>query len=240
MRTNELKILGIKVDNLNKEQVEERIENSVESDSRKKMIVTLNPEIILKGYRDREYGDILNSADLKICDGFGIKSVSWMKGKKVKARYTGVELTEYLLKQAREKNKKVFVAVAKNSLSNPGEIERGIKEKHNLDAKAEYFKEETFFDSEAVSNAEIVFVNFGAPDQERFIFQNREKFPKARILVGVGGTFDFLTGKMKRAPRWMRKLGMEWLFRLFREPKRIRRITNAVLVFPFLALFRSE
>jgi len=59
-------------------------------------------------------------------------------------------------------------------------------------------------------------------------------------LVGVGGTFDFLTGKMKRAPKLMRKAGLEWLFRLVQEPKRLKRIIDATVVFPFLAIFNSE
>jgi N-acetylglucosaminyldiphosphoundecaprenol N-acetyl-beta-D-mannosaminyltransferase len=88
--------------------------------------------------------------------------------------------------------------------------------------------------------AEIVFVNFGAPDQEKFIFENKSQFPNAKVLVGVGGAFDFLTGKIRRAPNWLRGLGLEWLWRLVQEPKRIKRIWNAVVVFPTVSLFQRK
>ena len=166
--------------------------------------------------------------------------MSWLKGKKIKARYTGVDLVDYLLKLAKEKNLNVLVVVSKNSLSSPEEIKQGIEKKYNFTAQAEYFGEIIFLKDEEIKTAEIVFVNFGAPEQEKFIFENRKKFPKAKILAGVGGTFDFLTGKMKRAPRWMRKIGLEWLWRLFQEPKRIKRIGNAVIVFPWIFIFNSR
>lgn len=240
-KTNEceyIETLGIRIDNFSREDIEDRLKKILEEQPEQKFITTLNPEIILKGYRDEKYRNALNGADLSVCDGFGIKFVFWLKGEKIKSRYTGVEMTDFLLKRAKERGLSVLVAVAKNSLSQPQEIEQGIERKHNLKARAKYF-DENFFDSEDAKSARIVFVNFGAPAQENFIFENRRKFPGAKILAGVGGTFDFLTGKMKRAPKWMRKAGLEWIFRFWREPKRAKRIWNAVVVFPALALFRN-
>jgi len=83
-----------------------------------------------------------------------------------------------------------------------------------------------------VTDAEIIFANQGAPFQEKFIYHGLANWPNARIAIGVGGTFDFLTGKIKRAPRFLRALGLEWFWRLAREPKRYKRVINAVIVFP--------
>ncbi|HLM84128.1 MAG TPA: WecB/TagA/CpsF family glycosyltransferase, partial [Candidatus Bathyarchaeia archaeon] len=136
----------------------------------------------------------------------------------------------------------VLVIAAEKSLCSPAEIEQSIGEKYpDLSAKAEYFlPSQGFSENAIIKSAEIVFVNFGAPDQERFISQNRAKFPRAKILVGVGGTFDFLTGKIRRAPRIFRFFGLEWLWRLSQEPKRIKRIWKAVVVFSMVATFKDK
>jgi len=242
-KTNEceyIEVLGTRIDNLSREEIENWIKNTLGNPPQQKFVATLNPEIILKGHREEGYKKILNSADLNICDGFGVKLVAALKGKKVESRYTGVELTDFLLKQAKEKNFSVFVAVAKNSLSKPKEIEQEIKEKYNLKIKAKYFEKENFFDADTARNAQVVLVNFGSPRQEKFIFENCQAFPEAKVLAGVGGAFDFLTGKMKRAPGFFQKIGVEWLWRLAQEPKRAKRIWNAVIVFPYLAVTRPD
>ena len=228
-------MLGVRIDNLSHDEIESWIKNVLNNPPRQKFITTLNPEIILKGFYDDKYRDILNSADLNLCDGFGIKFVSWLKGAQIKKRYTGVDLTNYLLELAKKNSKKVLIVISEDSLSSPEETKKGIEKKYGVAPQAEYF-EENFFNREEVKNAQIVFVNFGAPKQEKFIFHHREKFPEAQIMAGVGGTFDFMTGKMKRAPKIFRSLGLEWLWRLLQEPKRLERIVNAVIIFPYLAL----
>jgi N-acetylglucosaminyldiphosphoundecaprenol N-acetyl-beta-D-mannosaminyltransferase len=235
MIANAIKILGVKIDNLEKSEIEDSIEIIIDGPPAQKFVVTLNPEIILEGHRDKNYKIILNSADLSLCDGFGIKFVSWLKMEKIKSRFTGVELVDFCLKQCKNIGCKVLVVVSKKSLSTPDEIEWGIAEKCGVNVRARYWEGEGFFESEEALQAEIVFVNFGAPGQEKFIFENRKKFPKAKILAGVGGAFDFLTGKIKRAPKWMQKAGLEWLWRLAQEPRRIKRIIDAVFVFPAAA-----
>lgn len=80
---------------------------------------------------------------------------------------------------------------------------------------------------------EILFVAYGAPAQELWISHHLSKFPSVKIAMGVGGAFDFLSGLKKRAPKWMQKLGLEWLYRLLKEPSRIKRIWNAAIKFPF-------
>ncbi|MDD5489515.1 MAG: WecB/TagA/CpsF family glycosyltransferase [Candidatus Moranbacteria bacterium] len=236
-RTN---IIGVRVDNLSKVEVNNWIKNTLDDSPEHKFVTTINPEIALKAHRDKKYQEVLNSADLNLCDGFGIKFISRFKGGKISARYTGVDLVEYVLKLAKEKNFSVLVVVSRKSLSAPQEIERGIAERLNFKAQAKYWDNEDFFQSEEAKKAEIVFVNFGAPHQENFIFENRRKFPKAKILAGVGGTFDFLAGKMKRAPRWTRNAGLEWFWRMLQEPKRMRRIANAVVIFPWVALINRK
>jgi len=236
------KILGVRIDNLSIDEIKEKISNIFGNIPEQKFITTLNPEILLKANQDEKYRNILNSADLNICDGFGLRLISFLKSKKIKARFAGVDLVDFLLKKADDAKSRVLVIAAKNSLSPPEEIERAIGKKYsNLSAKSEYFSPgQDFFENGIIKQAEIIFVNFGAPEQEKFIFENRAKFPSAKILVGVGGTFDFLTGKIRRAPRFLRSLGMEWFWRLIMEPKRFRWIWNAVVIFPACAILKEK
>ncbi|PIR54803.1 glycosyltransferase [Candidatus Peregrinibacteria bacterium CG10_big_fil_rev_8_21_14_0_10_36_19] len=89
------------------------------------------------------------------------------------------------------------------------------------------------------SNANILFVAFGAPKQELWISKNLKNIPRVKLALGVGGAFDFISQNKKRAPKWMRKTGLEWLFRLIQEPKRIKRIYNATIKFPTEVIKRS-
>lgn len=235
-------ILGVRVDDFSVRETKEKILNFLENGPGKKFIATLNPEIVLKAHRDEKYRKTLNSADLNICDGFGLRLAGFLKGKKMKARFTGVETADFLLENAQKRDFRVLVIVVDSSLSMPEEIERAINKKYpGLSVKSEYYlPSQSWFENAIMKKAEIVFVNFGAPQQEEFIFENREKFPNAKILVGVGGTFDFLTGKIARAPGFLRALGLEWLWRLIMQPKRFKRIWNAVVVFPMVALFSKK
>lgn len=83
---------------------------------------------------------------------------------------------------------------------------------------------------------EILFVAFGSPKQEIWLAENLPKLPSIKIAIGVGGSFDFIAGIIPRAPILMRKLGLEWLFRLYKQPKRIRRIINATIKFPIMVI----
>ncbi len=89
------------------------------------------------------------------------------------------------------------------------------------------------------SRADILFVAFGAPKQELWIARNLEKFQSVKVVIGIGGAFDFISGNIKRAPSIMRKLGIEWLYRLILQPSRIKRIINATIVFP-LTIIKSS
>jgi len=86
---------------------------------------------------------------------------------------------------------------------------------------------------------DLLFVAFGAPRQEQWITRNLQNLPSVKVAIGVGGAFDFISGKISRAPKFMRKLGLEWLYRLFLQPTRIKRIYNATIKFP-LAVFKKS
>jgi len=91
------------------------------------------------------------------------------------------------------------------------------------------------------ASPDVLFVAYGAPFQEFWIARNLHKIPCVKVAMGVGGAFDFLSGKLDRAPVFMRKIGLEWLYRLLKEPrKRLRRIVNATVVFPYRVMVVRE
>ncbi len=152
-------------------------------------------------------------------------------------RVTGADLTMEICKKAQEKGLKIFLLGGAEKVA---EKVKGILEKkykkiqivgtHSGSPAPKNEKEITTKINK--SGAKILFVAFGAPKQELWIARNLSKMPKVKLAAGIGGTFDFIAKVKIRAPKWMQKLGLEWLWRLIQEPKRIKRIYNATVKFP--------
>lgn len=234
-----ISILGVKITNLSKEDILAKIKNFLVSDEQH-YIVTPNPEIILEADKDEELFYILNSADLALGDGIGLKMAGWLYGKNLQ-RVTGADLTMDLLEMAETKKIKIGVLLWKKSLlwerglSPKKEVEKVLQKKYpGLDFCVEEIDREvnapvsaTFVDFKPL----IVFNALGFPYQEKFIFHNLKNIPSAKVAIGVGGTFDYLTGSRKRAAKFLRVAGLEWFWRLLIHPQRISRILRAVFVF---------
>lgn len=230
-------ILGVRVDNLTKGEVLKKIGLFL-SEEKFHQIATINPEFILAAQKDEEFRNILNNCDLNIPDGIGLSLGFWKKGGCIKTRVAGADLMGGILEIARAQKLSVFVACSDGGLSAYEEVKTALEAKFeglkvggaDINPGATYTAD--------IAQYNIVFVNFGAPEQEQFIHSlKNQKESKIRLAIGVGGSFDFLTRKLKRAPLWMHQLGLEWLFRLIQQPKRFKRIWNAVVVFPIKILF---
>lgn len=253
---DKINILGINISTLNKDEVLERI-GSFLSDGRQHQIVTPNPEFILEARNDEEFFYILNRADLAIPDGVGLKFAGWLLGKDL-SRITGADLTDDLLRMADEKGLKVLAINWGKALSRGGEIieairkkfptlkmyvsnihETGVTDPFRKHGDEDYFKNKFrsepprpgFFEEANGIAPDIALVTFGAPYQEKFIYHNLFRIPSLKIAIGIGGSLDFYTGKTKRAPKLVRTAGLEWLWRLWRQPWRWKRIYRAVFVF---------
>ncbi len=244
---NIINILGINISILNKKEVLKKIGRFLE-DGKQHQIVTPNPEFLLSAEKDEEFFYILNNADLAVPDGIGLKFAAWAMGKNIR-KITGADLVKDILKIAREKSLKVAVVNRNEGLSATEDIERILNKNYpGLKFIVKNIERETVSSTELSSEAselssmrsmrdfqpDILFCALGAPHQEKFIYHNLKNLPSVKLAIGVGGAFDFLTGKIKRAPEFMRSLGLEWLWRLFKQPWRRRRIYNAVIVFPIL------
>ncbi|EKE16318.1 MAG: Glycosyl transferase WecB/TagA/CpsF family [uncultured bacterium] len=237
-----MNILGIRVDNFSKKEILEKIEFFLTEEKpclptgRFHQVATINPEFVLEAQNDKQFKDILNDCSLNIADGIGIFFAFLRFGKLLRHRIAGIDLMDKILKIAQKKNLSVFLVANKNGLSSWEETRDAILNKYpklkinglNLNSNITDFEL-------PVTDYSIVFCNFGAPEQEIFI--NSLKNANIKVAMGVGGSFDFITGKITRAPKFMRKVGLEWLFRLILEPRyRFRRIFQAVVVFPIKIL----
>ena len=237
---NKENILGVDVSPLSYEDLKKNIEKDIEN-NKKSFIVAINPEKILKARKDEKLKELLNNATYEIPDGIGVIYASKLRKGNIKTRITGIDSMEMLCKLSEEKKYKIFMYGAKE--------ETIKKAKENLEIKFPniqivgtingYEKDnDKIISSINKSKADIVFVALGSPKQEYWITENMYKV-SAKIFQGVGGSFDVFSGNIKRAPKWMQKIGLEWLYRLIKEPKRIFRQIKLVK-FLWLALIEKD
>lgn len=229
-----IKILGIEINTEKKAEIINKIRSFLNSSSQH-YIVTPNPEIVLLAQKDEEYFYILNQADISIPDGIGLKFAALTIGKNI-PRITGSDLTKDILNMAQGNQDKVLIINWVKGLSGANDISSALKNIYpQLQFEIWDLDKETVLDQNWATTAKIMFVGLGAPYQEKFIFHQLPKLPSVKVALGIGGSFDFLTGKIKRAPKTMRYLGLEWLYRVISQPqnrkKRLKRIYNATVVF---------
>ena len=214
-----MEIFGIPIDASPKREILGSISAALDAGNACR-IATVNPEYLLEARKNERFRKNLAKADLLVADGFGIQLMAFLRGCRL-ARIPGADLMLDILKMAEGKNLPVFLALKEDGLSSPEEIRNSLEKIYPH-----------LLISQDISAASVVLCNFGAPYQEFFL----ESAGGNGIRMGVGGAFDYLTGRLPRAPRWMRSIGLEWFWRLFLQPKRIKRIWNAVIVFPILAI----
>ena len=233
---NKAIILGVKIDDISIDHALNRVDQYLGSFEKHK-IYTPNPEICLKAESDSEYRHVLNSADLNLPDGFGLKLGAKILNVKLENRVAGSDFTRELLNKYDKESKKVFIVLRDDSLTTEDDLKKLFADKYsNLKYNIGIVKKNDPFNCDEVLNdinefePELLFVCLGAPNQEIWI-NKFQKLLTAKVFLGVGGSFDFLTGRIKRAPKVMRDLGVEWLYRLYQEPKRLARIKNATADF---------
>ncbi|NTV40704.1 MAG: WecB/TagA/CpsF family glycosyltransferase [Candidatus Moranbacteria bacterium] len=234
-----MKLLGVRVDNLTKREILEKVKVFL-SEKKFHQIATINPEFILEAQKNTNFSKILNRCDLNVADGIGIKFGFLRFGEFLKARFAGVDLLEKILEIANAKKLSVFLAISKNGLSSYEEIKAVLEKKYpNIQISGEDIDQNYTDYRLLVTDCCILFSNFGAPYQESFI--RNQKDAKIRLAMGVGGAFDFITEKIRRAPKLLRFFGFEWLWRFMQEPAyRFTRIFNAVIVFPVKIIFSKN
>lgn len=232
-------ILGVPIDNLTIDSALAQIAMFLQR-SRPHQVVTVNPEFVMEAQHNPEFQRVLRQADLATADGFGVLLAAWWQGTPLRGRVTGVELTRRIADLAAQKGYRIFLlgaapgvaqqAAAVLTAHAPGLTIAGCFAGSPA-ARHEPFLRQII----AAARPDVLLVAYGHPAQELWIARN-QPFLRIPVAMGVGGVFDYLAGRTPLAPKWIRRMGLEWLYRLFHQPQRWRRILVAVPYFTWAVL----
>lgn len=231
-------ILGVRFDDLTQQEAAQQGRQLLEED-KFHYVVTPNPEFLLAAEKDPEFRRVLNAADLVLPDGIGVVYSAKILGTPLKERVPGIEFAEAMLSALNEMGGRLYLLGAKPGVAEAA-AERlqaqypGLKIAGTHDG---YFKEDApVVEAIRESGADCVFVCLGAPKQELWMAKNGPA-TGAHVLCGLGGSLDVFAGTVERAPKFWSDHGLEWFYRLCKEPKRIGRMMKLPL---FLVHVRQE
>lgn len=220
--------LGVHVSPLTYEGIIKEIKERMKRGD-KSTIIAVNPEKVITAQKDPVVKELINESTFQIADGVGILLASKLKKGSITSRVTGVDMMARLLKFAAEEKHPIYLYGAKKEVidlaaanitrDHPGIEIAGLTDGYEQD-------EEALIQRINESGAKILFVALGSPKQELWIQRNIHKLQNVLVFQGVGGSFDVFSGTVKRAPAIFRKFGLEWLYRLLSDPRRIKRQLN--------------
>jgi len=228
------RILGVRIDCLDTEETLERIEGFIGS-GRLHQVATVNPEFVMRAQKDREFARVLEASDLCLPDGTGVVWAVRRQGCALREPVAGTDLVQPLAALCARRGHRLFLLGAQPGVAD--ELAARLAAANSgLQVSAYSGDPDASSDEESVRRisdhrTDVLLVAYGAPTQELWIDRLRPRLT-ASVAMGVGGAFDYLAGRVPRAPEWMRRSGLEWLHRLAIQPWRFRRMT----VLPLYAL----
>lgn len=222
----QVEILGVLVDRIDLKRAVEEIERFI-AEGQNRVVVTPNAEMIVQAQSDLRLKEIINRADLALPDGIGVVLAAKLLGSPIPERGAGIDLVYELLARSRAKDYRFYFLGGA-----PGVAEQAAKEvrqsygRLNIATHHGYLSEglaEEVINDIIEWSPDILLVGMGVPLQEKWLATYRAQL-SGTVGIGVGGTFDILAGVKDRAPLWVQQIGLEWLYRLRQEPKRLGRI----------------
>jgi len=232
-------VCGVNFDSVTAKEAREILFAALEGKREQTMLSTANPEIVLACEKDAGFKDVINNAELVVADGIGVIKAAAMIGTPLPERIPGIELGEAMMSYCAERGEKMPVyllggkpgvaeeAAAKLGEKYPGLAFAGVHDGY-YDMNGE--ENEKILAEMNEKGAVLVLVCVGAPKQEKWIAANRNKLQSVKVLAGLGGSLDVYSGRSKRAPALFCKLGLEWFYRLIKEPSRIGRMSKLPLI----------
>lgn len=239
---NKVNILGVAVDKVNVSGAVDKIMQFLNED-RLHSVYTPNSEILMAAYKDENFKEVLNKSDLLTADGIGVVYASRILKNEISERAAGYDIACELLERVKGTSYKVFLFGGKPGVAETAK-EKLEEKYHGINicgTRNGYFKPEDeaeIIDEINESGADILFVCLGAPKQEMWINDNRDKL-KARVALGIGGSLDVFAGTALRAPEFYCKHGLEWFYRLMKQPSRAGRML-ALPKFGFTVLLKGR
>ena len=216
----------MRVDCVDMKGAVERIESLVDEGGHH-LVATVNPEFVMRAQQDREFARVIESADLCLADGTGVVWAARRQGCQISGPVTGVDLVLPLAAMCARRGFPLFLLGAGPGVA-AALVSRLASEHPALEVAANAGSPDPSSDAETLGlihaqHTRVLLVAYGAPGQELWIDRMKDRLD-VPVAIGVGGAFDYLTGRVPRAPAWMRNAGLEWLHRLAVQPWRIRRM----------------
>lgn len=236
-------MLGVRIDCVDMARAVSEVERLLDEPGPCRLVATVNPESIMRARRDRGFARALDGAALRVADGWGAAWAARRRGCAVEQAVPGVELAGEVAAICARRRLRLYLlggaaGVAAAAAASLQSTHPGLEIAGCEPGSPEPADDKRVVDAIVAARPDAILVAYGQPAQELWIQRNAGRIP-ARVAVGVGGTFDYLAGVVPRAPAWMRSRGLEWLFRLLRQPWRARRM--AVLpVYALLVLLSRE
>nr|BBH94392.1 WecB/TagA/CpsF family glycosyl transferase [Thermogemmatispora argillosa] len=242
-------VLGVRIDRVTQEEavtfIEEQIRRRRASGNRLPccQIVTVNPEFVMEAQRNPAFRQAINEAALNVPDGIGVVWATRYLGQPAPERITGTDLIPALAERCATHGYRLYLLGAAPGVAEAAAARLcarfpGLQIAGTYAGSPDPAEEEAILQRLAAAQADLLCVAYGAPAQELWIWRNLSRLPVA-VAMGVGGAFDFLSGRKKRAPRAWQRLGLEWLYRLYREPWRWRRML-ALPRFALMVIFKGR
>jgi len=227
-------VLGVRVDRVSQLQVLDKIDRLITSRRASgnqlpcQQIVTVNTEFVMAAQKNSEFRQTINSAALAVADGIGVVWATRFVGFPTPERITGTDTLVALAKRCAEKGYRIYLLGAAPGIAEQAGIylqslAPGLQIAGTYAGSPAPAEEDAIIERIHAVNADILCVAYGAPAQDLWIYRNLSRLPAA-LAMGVGGAYDFLSGRQRRAPQTMQHLGLEWLYRLYREPWRWKRM----------------
>lgn len=227
-KSHRLHILGVPIDPATFESMLDGITQWIARGDRVYQICTASPEFVMIAQDDPEFMRVLRSADLCVADGVGLLFAARYLGHRLPERVTGSDGVPLIAKRAAREGWKLFLlgaapGVAEQAAACLTEQNPGLQIAGTYAGSPAPEEEDAIIARINASGADLLLVAYGAPRQDVWIARNRARL-KVGVAMGVGGTLDFVAGIVPRAPHWMRRMALEWLYRLYKQPWRWRRM----------------
>ena len=227
-------VLGVRVDRVTQLQVLDIIAQLISLRRAKgntlpcQQIVTVNTELVMAAQKNSEFRQTINSAALAVADGIGVVWATRFVGYPTPERITGTDILVALAKRCAEKGYRLYLLGAAPGIAEQAglclqALAPGLQVAGTYAGSPAPTEEDAIIERIHAANADILCIAYGAPAQDLWIYRNLSRLPAA-IAMGVGGAYDFLSGRQRRAPQTMQRMGLEWLYRLYREPWRWKRM----------------
>lgn len=244
-KSSRFRLLGIPIDAYAYNEWLDQIGEWIEGDEKHlHHVCTLNPEFVVIAQRDPVFFTVLNEADACVADGTGIVLAARLLAKQLPSRITGSDGIFHIARRAATEGWGIFLLGADEGIAEKtAEILQnqfdGLKIVGTYAGSPADSEADTMINMINASGADILLVAYGAPQQDLWIYQHRERL-NVQMAMGVGGAFDYVVGLVPRAPKWMRQLGLEWLYRLVKQPWRWRRMLRLPIFVWLVLRFREK